>query len=323
MDRRGIFKKDDKKGKNRPTVNSWKKKFKKEVITITEQNRTRTAIESKIAVNQLTRVTKILEKVSEEHHESIILQKIDKNEDALQYTLNGKCYRLFLVLIGKIDARRYLNTHDILQSSIESKDDKQLDAVLLAYERSEVRITLASLPENTKQMLFEGSWNKDVIERLFPHTTSYFIPRGQAKSKMFALVCYTTSDRNGAKEEAGYITKGLKDCGFTIRGPLIDWTFDQLTQYIRQHIDEIKEICSVFFLCLMSHGDNGILYDKDGRGIKINKLLKTLDILKSHIPAVSSIHITTNGDYLSCLNELCQVGNFPSRANNACQKVIW
>ena len=178
MDRRGIFQKDE--------VSHLKEKFKKKFINTTQ------AIENKSSVNSLAQLSKFLNNVPEKHHEVIILQKITKKEDALQYALNKKCYKLFLVLINKIDAREYFQTNDLLQVAIESKDDKQVDTVLRAYERSEVRFVLSALPDRTKGLLYDGNWNKDVIERLYPYTTSYFIPRGQNKAKMFSLTCYTT-----------------------------------------------------------------------------------------------------------------------------------
>ena len=193
-------------------------------------------------------------------------------------------------MLNKINAREYLRTNDLLQVAIESKDDKQVDTVLRAYERSEVRIVLSALPNRTKSLLYGGNWNKDVIERLYPYTTSYFIPRGQNKAKMFSLTCYTTYDRKGAREEADYITKGLKHCGFTNRGPLIDYDSDHLLNALSAPIDEIKDTCSMLFICIMCHGDIGILYDANDKPVKINKILSTLDKLHTHIPAVSKYY---------------------------------
>lgn len=249
-------------------------------------------------VNQLTPVTKILCDIPEEHHEATICQIIEKKEDGLEYTLKGKCYRLFLVLLNKINARMYLSNSDLLQKAIESQDDTAVDVVLQGYERSDVNIIIAALPEKTKRILYEGSWSKDVVERLYPHTSSYFIPRGQKKAKMIAILCYNKfeqetsnqSPRDGAEEEAGYMTRGLRDCGFTVRTPLVDWTFEELLQAVGQLIDSVKDECSVLVLCLMSHGEKGILFDKDGNKGEINEVLKQLNKLKSHIPVVGAFN---------------------------------
>ena len=269
--------------------NRTSSKVEKEPTLRELQKEFKTALKSavvKVNGNQLTPVLKVLIRIPAEHHEETILQKIEKRENGLMYALNRRCYKLFLVLMNKINAQDYLNRHELLEQAIESKDDKKLDTIVLAYERANVNIALPALPKRIKPLLYEGSWSQDVIARLYPHTTSYFIPRGQEKAKMFAFVCYTTFDREGARIEANVITKGLQECGFTVRGPLIDWTFDELILYLREHIDEVKDQCSVIFVCLMSHGENGVIKDKDGNKGEINTILKELDKVKAAIPVV-------------------------------------
>ena len=91
---------------------------------------------------------------------------------------------------------------------------------------------------------------------------------------MNAFVCYNTFDvetangqkkRYGAKDEADRIIDGFQNCGFTMRGPRIDWTSDELLQHLEGLVDEVKDTSSCIFICIMTHGNQGVIYDKDGR----------------------------------------------------------
>lgn len=260
-----------------PSVDELKKEFKNELKAA-----------AKGACHQLTPVTKVLCKIPENEHESTIFQNVRRSENCLQYAFNKKCYTLYLVMVKKIDARKYLTSYKLLEQAIQSRDDKQLQTILQAYHDADVLISLAKLSSKSMQELYEGSWNSDIVEKIYPHVSSYFIPRGQEKAKMYAYVCYITFDRNGAREEAGYIIRAFHESGFTVRPALINWTFTELIDFLNQHISQDKDDCSVIFICIMSHGGNGIIHDKDGNKGEVDDVQKVLTKLKPHIPAVSS-----------------------------------
>ena len=254
-------------------------------------------------------VKKVLEVMEdEEDREVIVLSKLFKYKDkktkhermvdSIQFALLFNSLKLFYALLQKVDSRGYLNQYELLEQAIMSKDEKQLTIVLRVYKQHEVRISLASLDDKAHQALFHSSWSMDIVELLYPYANQFFIPRGQDKAKMYAFICYNLFEpgtdqhpkREGAREEAQTVMKGLHDCGFTIRGPLIDWTFEKLIQFLKQHITEIRDTCSVLFISIMTHGDKGVVFDKDGEKGKINDILRELDGLRSITPAVSLIY---------------------------------
>lgn len=151
------------------------------------------------------------------------------------------------------------------------------------------------LSEQALQTLYGGSWDQETIAAVYPYLPSFLIPKGQEKAKMYATVCYNRFydqptgqvKRHGAKAEAECIVKALKVCGFTVEGPKIDWSFRELLGYLEKLINQIKDKCSVLFIFIMSHGDQGVLYDKKGKTGDISMVLKKLNELKNIIPAVS------------------------------------
>ena len=172
---------------------------------------------------------------------------------------------------------------------MESNDDQHFGTVLRAYERSGVPIILEELPENMKNLLYGGNWNRYVIKRLYSLTTSYFIPRGQQIAKMYSVICYTKDHIKGAKEQADFITKRFEQYGFIHRPPLIDWDSDQLMAYLSTIIKEIKYQSSVLFICIMGYGDSEseLVYDVQDKPVRIETMLSKLKVLPSYIPVVS------------------------------------
>ena len=136
-----------------------------------------------------------------------------------------------------------------------------------------------------KNLLYGGDWNRKVIKRLYSLTNSHFIPRGQQKAKMYSVICYTKDHIKGAKEQADFITKRFKQCGFTNCPPLIDWDSDSLSTIIR----EIKHKSSVLFICILCNGDSEseVVYDVQHKPVRIETMLSKLKVLPSYIPVVS------------------------------------
>ena len=242
---------------------------------------------------------------NEEDRETVILEKFDfKKEktslsvDGIQFALHFGLYKLLKILLNKVSASNYLEDHNhkLLEQAVLSGDEKQLKHVIIQiYEYEGVQIVLPSLSDEAFRFLHTESWTQDTIEVLYPYTSSYFIPLGQKKAMMNAFVCYNTFDvetangqkkRYGAKDEADRIIDGFQNCGFTVRGPRIDWTFDELLQHLEGLVDEVKDTSSCILICIMTHGDQGVIYDKDGKVGEINKILNISYQLKDFLPVV-------------------------------------
>lgn len=82
-----------------------------------------------------------------------------------------------------------------------------------------------------------------------------------------------------------------------MRRTLVDWLFEELLEYLDQQIEQIKNDCSVLFVCLMSHGDTGVIFDREGRKGEINKVLAKFHILNQILPVVGgSYHFSAKID---------------------------
>ena len=71
-----------------------------------------------------------------------------------------------------------------------------------------------------------------------------------------------------------------------MRGPRIDWTSDELLQHLEGLVAEVKDTSSCIFICIMTHGDQGFIYDKDRKVGEINKILNISYQLKDFLPVV-------------------------------------
>lgn len=232
--------------------------------------------------------------------ETLILVKLSPRKhnktDSIQYALINKCPKLFITLMDRIPKQRaaYVAENNFLQQAIESatENEKQLEAVLAVYHAHKLPVDIEGLPERTKQKLYDSSWSIEIVKRLYNKSNTFFIPREQKKAKMYALIYYNTFDtyhqtRVNAKEESECMMVALREAGFTVFEPIIDWTNEELLLDLRQKIQGIKEECSVLFVCIMSHGDKGVVYDKNSIKGEINEVLSEVHDLPYHIPAVS------------------------------------
>ena len=110
---------------------------------------------------------------------------------------------------------------------------------------------------------------------------------------MHALVCYNTFKEGShsqmrATMEADQISKGLQDNGFTLQKPSVNWTSDEIQVDLQQKISAIRDMCSVLFVFIMTHGSRGIVYDKNGEQLQLFRILQTMEQLKPIIPVVSN-----------------------------------
>lgn len=228
----------------------------------------------------------------------LILQRFNgKKHDAIQYALNNRNYKLFIALLTKVDVHGYFEQHgDLLKLAIEAKNDKdkRLAAVLTAYFKFKIHLDLRKLPERTYKKLYEESWSGDIIKLLYDNTATFFIPRGQDKAKMQAAIYYNQTFtkskdwyRKEAQAESDSIREGLRDEGFTVPSPIDDWTRQEMLKHLRAHVKEIGKNTSVLVICIMTHGELGVLFDKQSEKMEINEILQTARAeLPQHIPLV-------------------------------------
>ena len=135
------------------------------------------------------------------------------------------------------------------------------------------------------------SLNVEQIRILSPHNSRYIFTQGrESASHKYSLICYSTADREGAKEEATYVHKSFWASGF--ESALIQWnTFEELEDCLLSHIQSIRDDCNLLFVALLSHGYRGGLQGRDGSHGDINKLLRGItENIHSHIPLVSWLH---------------------------------
>lgn len=208
-------------------------------------------------------VEKILSNLEGNYRYDCIMAKFETKDkttllmNSIQYALYYKSYRVLKVLLTKVtDLRAYLGNYELLEQAIISEDDEQIGVILEYYQNEAVPILPASMSKSAKDRLYDGSWNQKTIKAFYPYLDSFLIPKGKNKAKMIATVCYNRFlsqpkghiKRHGATAEAERITKGLRAGGFTVKGPLIDWSFDELLGYLKNIVHEIKDVlCAVCF----------------------------------------------------------------------------
>ena len=125
MDRGGLPDNDDE-------VSQRKRKFKQRLT------KAHHAIEN---IDQFLtkKIRTLVKNAPAKYHNEMILQTVTTKENALLYSLNRQCYKLFLGLMRKIDAKEYLlSTHDLLQNTFESNDDQHFGTVLNALSAQEL-----------------------------------------------------------------------------------------------------------------------------------------------------------------------------------------
>lgn len=249
-----------------------------------------------------------MKELDPEDQQALILQTLyfgrfslkNNKWDAIQYAFENKCPKLFMALMNRISKQRaakHLADNRFLQRALETKSEKekQLQATLAVYDEHKLPIDIEELqlPEAIKHKLQNSSWSDETVKRLYDKTKTFFIPKGQRKSKMHALSYYNTFEtsdhhetRTEAEKESGHMMTALADEGFTNHQPLIDWTHKELLEDLLEKKKNIKNECSVLFVCIMSHGEKGILFDKNGFKGDINRVLKAMEDFPTHIPMV-------------------------------------
>lgn len=157
--------------------------------------------------------------------------------------------------------------------------------LLAVYDKNNIPLDIQNLPSITRARLYANSWGVEVLNGLYDKSDTYFIPRGQNEAKMHALLCYNTFEKSSKKElqarteaiqESKCIKQGFEDAGFTVLPPTVDWTCKELLDGLSKSVESISRTTSVLFISIMTHGDTGILFDKNGERVEINKVQKTV-----------------------------------------------
>ena len=134
--------------------------------------------------------------------------------------------------------------------------------------------------------------NVEQIQMLSPYNSRYiFNQEWNSRTQKYSVICYSTTGREGAEEEATYVHRSLWASGF--ESSLLKWdTFEELEACLLSHIQSIRDNCNLLFISLLSHGYRGGLQGKDGSRGDINRVLEDVTgNMHSHIPLVSGRHI--------------------------------
>lgn len=230
-------------------------------------------------------VVAFMDTLDEQMQRDVVLTKINERfSDPIILSVESKNYKLFLVLINRLGLEGFENImekHGLLSKAIQSGRDKFLETILTAFSKMHVSLThhIAMLPELAQHNLNNGSWDKNVIKLMYEHRLEFFIPRGQKKSKMHALVAY---DRLNSKTDS--ITCALKTAGFRVKSlSKKDWTTEKLQSRLRREVIKIKDQCSVLVLCVM-------VSDSSSCVRSVADVIQTAaNVLPSYIPKVGII----------------------------------
>ena len=129
----------------------------------------------------------------------------------------------------------------------------------------------------------------------FLHMPSFVISGKVSYSRlqMHGLVCYNDfidcaihQERTAADDEATKIKSSLKSIGVNLSDDLKNWSRSQLIITLKEFCQKIKSKCSVAWLCVMSHGAEGIIYDfdRDAESPNFCQLNEIFTILHDELP---------------------------------------
>ena len=89
------------------------------------------------------------------------------------------------------------------------------------------------------------------------------------------LILYNPHDREGASDEAIVLEYVFEDIGFKHR--LCEWnSTHELLSMMREAVQALPSTASVLVVCVMSHGRQGSLTDREGVQVPVNYILNQL-----------------------------------------------
>ena len=102
-----------------------------------------------------------------------------------------------------------------------------------------------------------------------------------------ALILYNSHNRHGASDEALVLNDAFEAIGF--KRMLHEWSSThELLRTMREALQALPSTASVVVVCVMSHGRQGSLIDREGVQIPVNYILHQLTQDLPHgIPLVS------------------------------------
>ena len=105
----------------------------------------------------------------------------------------------------------------------------------------------------------------------------------------YAIILYNKEERPGAVEEAEDMQQSLEAVGFQVI--MYEWSdTNEIIYQLRDILPRIMANCSLLAVCTMSHGYRGVLTDRQGNKLPINRIFNILSTsLPSYIPLVSTI----------------------------------
>ena len=109
--------------------------------------------------------------------------------------------------------------------------------------------------------------------------------------RRYAIILYSKEERPGAVEEAEDMQQSLEAVGFQVI--MYEWSdTNEIIHQLRDILPRIMANCSLLTVCTMSHGYRGVLTDRQGNKLPINRIFNILSTsLPSYIPLVSTITI--------------------------------
>lgn len=246
--------------------------------------------------DKISHVKEVLEHLRERNNvdkEQLVCQEMrGASQNSMTYALEKHFFRLFLALMRQLPNGEERTLCDAIASSVHR--EARLLSVLNAFSKYGWQINFRILPIETQRTLYDGSWSTNIVRSLYPHVDAFFIPRGQAKAKMHTFIWFNTfesvsslhSVRIGASNEARNMMQALKKMNFTMRQPSVDLTSREFIDCLKDYIQQIKDQCSVLLICIMSHGGDGVIYDKCNNIIEMNEIIKTTEELPNYLPVV-------------------------------------
>ena len=101
-----------------------------------------------------------------------------------------------------------------------------------------------------------------------------------------ALILYNSHNRHGASDEALVLNDAFEAIGF--KRMLHEWSSThELLRTMREALQALPSTASVVVVCVMSHGRQGTLTDREGVHVPVNYILNQLTTDVPHgIPLV-------------------------------------
>lgn len=156
-------------------------------------------------------------------------------------------------------------------------------------ERFEDRVFRQDLLSREMSMKCLESYDRHMFEK------SYFIPKPSSKSKPLVLIFYNmfsstdqplkNSKRDATKPKKAWTSLGWGDSVYKKD----DWRYPTLLTMLKEKLNSEGDICSLFILCIISHGAAGIIHGERNTSGPIQKIMDTVNdhpALKKFVPKV-------------------------------------